>query len=187
MKNPVKSKWPVYRLAQRVKSFVLKLASSKRPTEPEAAKPETTWGDLIKESQSDPPITQEERFTTCSAVPGGQISGKQGTSEVDSGYGSTASTPSSQRPAVFEPTLKSFCKNNPLHVQNRFNDFRILHSPTHKDTNHTKSKFKNISMKLKYLLEKEDTAQLHIVVQCDRDIVKKVEQFFAQKHNHKNL
>ncbi|KAK3356636.1 hypothetical protein B0T25DRAFT_440863, partial [Lasiosphaeria hispida] len=37
-------------------------------------------------------------------------------------------------------------------------------------------------MKLKYLGESEDEARLYIVVQCDREIVKKVERFFAQKH-----
>ena len=182
----------VHKLAQKLSSYSPSLA--KRPTEADSTEVATQLStSTIGKSQTEPEIAQKPCHPVCAAETG-PIEPKPnpltGPSGLDSGYGSSASAPSTSTSTSTstlpekqrsKPALKPFLKTIPTEIQNRFNDFRVLHAPALLDTV-AKRKARNISMKLKYLGQSEETAKLYIVVQCDRAIVKKVERFLSQKH-----
>ena len=187
-----KPTWKVHKPAQKLSSYSPTPSLAKRQTEADSTEVATQLSSLtIGNSQTEPEVAQKPCHPVC-ATETGPIEPKPnplaGPSGLDSGYGSSASAPSTSTSTSTlpekqrsKPTLKPFPKAIPTEIQNRFNDFRVLHAPALLDTV-AKRKAQNISMKLKYLGQSEETARLYIVVQCDRGIVKKVERFLSQKH-----
>ena len=183
----------VHKLAQKLSSYSPTPLLARRPTEPDSTEVATQLGSLtIGRSQIEPEINQKPCHSVCAVVTGPtepKPNPSAGPSEPDSGYGSSVSAPSTSTSTSTlpekqgsNPTLKPFSnKAIPADIQNRFNDIRVLYAPALLDAV-AKTKARNISMKLKYLGQSEETAKLYIVVQCDRGIVKKVERFLSQKH-----
>ncbi|XXG99413.1 hypothetical protein Hte_005752 [Hypoxylon texense] len=106
----------------------------------------------------------------------------------DSGYGSLASTPDTnkgkskgaQLPARHPWSRDVIDKPIPERLQNRFLDFKILYTEAlWKAVSGKRNKnIGDISMKLRYKRETDADAQLFIVVQCEKRILKGVKKFF---------
>ncbi|KAG7288731.1 hypothetical protein NEMBOFW57_005087 [Staphylotrichum longicolle] len=182
-----KSTRRLHKLAQKLGSHSPKPSSSNGPGGSGAPELATVLSDFTRKSQISPPAPQKQGHPTCAAV-SGPIEPKPdpsaGPLEPDSGYGSsesTLATTTGPEKSRSKPTLSVFPKTVPTDVQNRFNDLRVLYAPALLEAV-AKTKARNISMKLKYLGQSEETAKLYIVVQCDPGIVKKVERFLSQKH-----
>ncbi len=191
-RRSISSKPPgkVHKLAQKLSSYSPTPLLAKRRTEADSIAVATQPSSLtIERGQIEPKIPRKPCQPVSAVVTGPTepepipLAGP-----ADSGYGSSVSAPSTSTSTSTipeqqesKPTLKPFSKAIPASIQNRFNDIRVLYAPALLDAV-AKKKARNISMKLKYLGQSEETAKLHIVVQCDRGIVKKVERFFAQKH-----
>ncbi|CZR35671.1 uncharacterized protein FPRO_00206 [Fusarium proliferatum ET1] len=113
--------------------------------------------------------------------------------ESDSGIGIT--TPSSQDdpnepPGLELPgaDLRHFDRPVSDRLKARFFDIKVLYTQPLLD--YILKRKKNpgdISMKLKYLGLSSLSAQLHIVIQCERKIAKRVRKFFAQGHVEEEL
>ncbi|KAG4266475.1 hypothetical protein FPRO03_01759 [Fusarium proliferatum] len=113
--------------------------------------------------------------------------------ESDSGIGIT--TPSSQDDPNEPPSLelpgtdlRHFDRPVSDHLKARFFDIKVLYTQPLLD--YILKRKKNpgdISMKLKYLGLSSLSAQLHIVIQCERKIAKRVRKFFAQGHVEEEL
>lgn len=182
-----KSTRRLHKLAQKLGSYSPKPSSSNGPAGSGAPELATALSAFTRKVQISPPEPQKQGHPTCAAV-SGPIEPKPdpsaGPLEPDSGYGSSestlATTTGPEKPRS-KPTLNVFTKTVPTDVQNRFNDLRVLYAPALLEAV-AKTKARNISMKLKYLGQSEETAKLYIVVQCDPGIVKKVERFLSQKH-----
>ncbi|SCN88551.1 uncharacterized protein FFB20_08331 [Fusarium fujikuroi] len=108
--------------------------------------------------------------------------------ESDSGIGIT--TPSSQDhqnepPGLELPGTELRCFDNPIsdRLKARFFDIKVLYTQPLLDYILKRKKDPgDISMKLKYLGLNSLSTKLHIVIQCERKIAKRVRKFFAQGH-----
>ncbi|KAF5533263.1 hypothetical protein FNAPI_12726 [Fusarium napiforme] len=113
--------------------------------------------------------------------------------ESDSGIGIT--TPSSQdhqnEPLGSElpgTDLRHFDRHVSDRLKARFFDIKVLYTQPLLDYILKRKKDPgDISMKLKYLGLSSLSAQLHIVIQCERKIAKRVRKFFAQGHVEEEL
>ncbi|KAF4444771.1 hypothetical protein FACUT_426 [Fusarium acutatum] len=113
--------------------------------------------------------------------------------ESDSGIGIT--TPSSQdhhnEPLGLElpgTELRHFDRPVSDRLKARFFDIKVLYTQPLLDYILKRKKDPgDISMKLKYLGLSSPSAQLHIVIQCERKIAKRVRKFFAQGHVEEEL
>ncbi|KAF5671602.1 hypothetical protein FCIRC_8639, partial [Fusarium circinatum] len=113
--------------------------------------------------------------------------------ESDSGIGIT--TPSSQDhhsdpPGLELPgtELRHFDRLISDRLKARFFDIKVLYTQPLLDYILKRKKDPgDISMKLKYLGLSSPSAQLHIVIQCERKIAKRVRKFFAQGHVEEEL
>ncbi|KAG9506646.1 hypothetical protein J7337_000179 [Fusarium musae] len=113
--------------------------------------------------------------------------------ESDSGIGIT--TPSSQdhhnEPLGLElpgTELRHFDRPVSDRLKARFFDIKVLYTQPLLDYILKRKKDPgDISMKLKYLGLSSLSAQLHIVIQCERKIAKRVRKFFAQGHVEEEL
>ncbi|KAF5665103.1 hypothetical protein FDENT_12666 [Fusarium denticulatum] len=113
--------------------------------------------------------------------------------ESDSGIGIT--TPSSQYhhnepPGLELPgtELRHFDRPVSDRLKARFFDIKVLYTQPLLDYILKRKKDPgDISMKLKYLGLSSLSAQLHIVIQCERKIAKRVRKFFAQGHVEEEL
>jgi len=101
---------------------------------------------------------------------------------TDSGYSSLASTPTKNENQSFE--LKVFPSMEvPKELDDRFFDLKMLYSqPLLETVSKVKMNHGDISMKLKYMGTQEETAELYIVIHCDKRVSKRVKTFFNQKH-----
>ncbi|KAF5619020.1 hypothetical protein F52700_11880 [Fusarium sp. NRRL 52700] len=113
--------------------------------------------------------------------------------ESDSGIGIT--TPSSpdhynEPPGLELPgtELRHFDRPVSDRLKARFFDIKVLYTQPLLDYILKRKKDPgDISMKLKYLGLSSPSAQLHIVIQCERKIAKRVRKFFAQGHVEEEL
>ncbi|KAF4958055.1 hypothetical protein FGADI_2685 [Fusarium gaditjirri] len=113
--------------------------------------------------------------------------------ESDSGIG--IATPSSQRqqsePVGFElpgTELKCFDKPISQRLKDRFFDIKVLYIQPLLDYILKRKKDPgDISMKLKHLGLGSQSIQLHIVIQCERKVAKRVRKFFAKGHVEEEL
>ncbi|KAF4502726.1 hypothetical protein FAGAP_1029 [Fusarium agapanthi] len=113
--------------------------------------------------------------------------------ESDSGIGIT--TPSSQDhhnepPGLELPgtELRHFDRPVSDRLKARFFDIKVLYTQPLLDYILKRKKDPgDISMKLKYLGLSSLSAQLHIIIQCERKIAKRVRKFFAQGHVEEEL
>ncbi|KAF5596358.1 hypothetical protein FPCIR_4013 [Fusarium pseudocircinatum] len=113
--------------------------------------------------------------------------------ESDSGIGIT--TPSSQDhhnepPGLELPgtELRHFDRPVSDRLKARFFDIKVLYTQSLLDYILKRKKDPgDISMKLKYLGTSSISAQLHIVIQCERNIAKRVRKFFTQGHVEEEL
>ncbi|KAF5611875.1 uncharacterized protein FSUBG_1902 [Fusarium subglutinans] len=113
--------------------------------------------------------------------------------ESDSGIGIT--TPSSQDHQNEPPSLelpgtelRHFDRPVSDRLKARFFDIKVLYTQPLLDYILKRKKDPgDISMKLKYLGLSSLSAQLHIVIQCERKIAKRVRKFFAQGHVEEEL
>lgn len=106
----------------------------------------------------------------------------------DSGYVSITSSPETNKshsqgaklPVQHLSSRYIIDKPIPENIKNRFLDFKILYTDAlWKAVSGKRSKnIGDISMKLRYRGETDTEAQLFIVVQCERRIIKKVKKFF---------
>ncbi|RYP84095.1 hypothetical protein DL769_001240 [Monosporascus sp. CRB-8-3] len=106
----------------------------------------------------------------------------------DSGYGSLVSTPNTNKsltegpqfPARHPSSRDILDKPIPKDLNDRFLDFKILYTEAlWKSLSGKRGRnLGDISMKLRYKGETEADAQLYIVVQCERRILRKVKKFF---------
>ncbi|KAM4058971.1 hypothetical protein HRG_008154 [Hirsutella rhossiliensis] len=104
---------------------------------------------------------------------------------TDSGYVSLTSSHEAQLVGLdrLDANLKYFNKPIPARLNERFFDFKVLYTqPLIDEVSRKWSKPGDISMKLKYLGSSTETAQLHIVLQCRKEVSKTVKKFFAQQH-----
>lgn len=113
----------------------------------------------------------------------------------DSGYVSTVSTPESIK-HIFStkgseaPKPQFFDKPIPEDLKDRFHDFKIQYTRSLWDAvskGKRSASLGDISMKLRYKGSSEDTAQLYIIVQCDKRAAKRIKAFFAQQHIVRDL
>lgn len=112
----------------------------------------------------------------------------------DSGYGSIAASPDSQKTEFLGSDLpgtklKYFSdKHIPDRLKARFFDIKVLYTQPLIDALSKKSPNPgDISMKLKYLGSSSETAELYIVVQCHKRASKRIKKFFAQAHVQEEL
>ncbi|KAF5556712.1 hypothetical protein FPHYL_7884 [Fusarium phyllophilum] len=113
--------------------------------------------------------------------------------ESDSGICIT--TPSSQDhhnepPGLELPGTELKCFDGPIsnRLKARFFDIKVLYTQPLLDYIFKRKKDPgDISMKLKHLGLSSQSIQLHIVIQCERKIAKRVRKFFAQGHVEEEL
>lgn len=106
----------------------------------------------------------------------------------DSGYYSLTSTMSS----FLSPKLQVFSdKTVPEELLLRFADIKLLfHEPVVKAITRRNGKRGDASWKLKYLGklgQDESRARLHIIIQCEKNVARKVRRFFRQDHVKEEL
>ncbi|KAM5386948.1 hypothetical protein ACJZ2D_000241 [Fusarium nematophilum] len=111
----------------------------------------------------------------------------------DSGYGSLASSSQSSQ-AEFAgldlPGTKLKCFNRPIpdQLKARFFDIKVLYTQPLVDAiSKGRKNPGDISMKLKFLGSSEQTAELHIVIQCEKKVARRVRKFFTQAHVEEEL
>ncbi|KAH9897176.1 hypothetical protein F4778DRAFT_783283 [Xylariomycetidae sp. FL2044] len=103
---------------------------------------------------------------------------KPDTISQDSGYGSSITSPKTERPSL--SPLSFSRKPIPAELERRFRDLRLLlNFPLHAAISTKTRPTRDISMKLKYTTPGDVPC---IVIQCDKHVVKRVKKFFAQKH-----
>jgi hypothetical protein len=159
-------------------------------TQPSAAELQEKLSDLRAELST--PSTDKKSMDLLLSQDA--IAGSDGISTGnDSGYASLVSTPQTSKGQVdrteftegqFQASkLKYIDKPIPGGLRDRFFDLKMLYSEDlWKAVSKKKSNPGDISMKLKYLGDNEFTAQLYIVIHCERGVSKKVKKFFAQAH-----
>lgn len=108
--------------------------------------------------------------------------------EADSGYASIASSPDSKKEQFLArdlpgTRLKYFDTPISEQLRERFFDIKILYTqPLIDAISKKRSNLGDVSMKLKYLGNSEETARPYIIIQCAKKVSKRVKKFFAQDH-----
>jgi hypothetical protein len=112
---------------------------------------------------------------------------------VDSGYGSFAPSPDTQKAEFVGQSLpgtklKYFNRSIPEQLNARFFDIKFLYTqPLLEAIRKKRRNAGDIGMKLKYLGLTEQSTELYIVIQCDKKTAKIVKKFFAQPHIDEEL